>query len=237
MATRGFTRASGQDVFSIDQPEQLNSSTNSAISGREAKNFYENLIRDETGGNGSTGVLCRKGKDSKQQSQRNRVSRRRTVREMRRVQTAGASEPRSDAEGQGSQTERAENNTDLTDRTVELQGLRLLRCAYNGDISGLKDLISRGSDVNFQVQQWIFSVVVVVYGRSDMTVTLVCLLCRIHSSGRQWCVQAGQVKELLWGFCCSTEQPGWEWLTHREGMLETWHWRVWLFTSKLCFSV
>lgn len=153
MATRGFTPASGQDVFSIEQPEQLNSSSNSALTGREAKNFYEKLIRDETGGNGSTGVTRSEGQDNTQRSQRNRESRRRRVREVRRVQTAGSSEPRRDAEGQSSRTERPENNTDHTERTVELQGLRLLRCAHNGDTSGLKDLLSRGADVNFQVQQ------------------------------------------------------------------------------------
>lgn len=152
MATRGFTPASGHDVFSIEPTEQFNSSTNNTLTGREAKNFYEHLIRDETGGNGSTSVLHPEGEGSTQQSQRNQVSRnrRRRVREMRRVQTAGAAEARRDAQGQASQTERAENNTE---RSVELQGLRLLRCAHNGDISGLKDLLTRGADVNFQVQQ------------------------------------------------------------------------------------
>lgn len=135
MATRGFTPASGQDVFSIEQPEQLSSWSNGALTGREAKNFYENLIRDETG--------C--------QRERDRKSRRRRAREVRRVQPAGAPDPRRDAGGHGSQTERPANNTD---RTVELQGLRLLRCAHNGDISGLKHLLSRGADVNFQVQQF-----------------------------------------------------------------------------------
>uniref|UniRef100_A0A3B5R2K1 G-patch domain and ankyrin repeats 1 n=1 Tax=Xiphophorus maculatus TaxID=8083 RepID=A0A3B5R2K1_XIPMA len=33
----------------------------------------------------------------------------------------------------------------------ELQGLRLLRCAHQGDIPGLKELISKGVDINFQV--------------------------------------------------------------------------------------
>lgn len=153
MASRGFTPASGQDVFSIEQPEQFNSFTNSALTGREAKNFYENLVRNETGGNGSIVVLRSEGEGSTQQSQRNRESRRRRAREARRVPTTGASEPRRDAEGEGSQTVRSENNTELSERTVELQGLRLLRCAHNGDISGLKDLLSRGADVNFQVQQ------------------------------------------------------------------------------------
>uniref|UniRef100_A0A3Q2DF02 G-patch domain and ankyrin repeats 1 n=1 Tax=Cyprinodon variegatus TaxID=28743 RepID=A0A3Q2DF02_CYPVA len=32
----------------------------------------------------------------------------------------------------------------------ELMGLRLLRCAHQGDISGLKELISKGVDINFQ---------------------------------------------------------------------------------------
>lgn len=152
MATRGFTPASGQDVFSIEPTEQFNFSTNSALTGREAKHFYENLVQDETGGNGSTGVIRPEGESSTQQSQRSRESRnrRRRVREMRRVQTAGASEPQRDSEGQSNQTERAENNTGHPERSVELQGLRLLRCAHNGDISGL---LTRGADVNFQVQQ------------------------------------------------------------------------------------
>lgn len=155
MATRGFTPASGQDVFCIEPTEQFNSSTNSALTGREAKIFYENLVQDETSGNGSTSVLRPEGEGSTQQSQRSRESRnrRRRVREMRRVQTAAASEPRRDEEGQSNQTERAENNTGHAERSVELQGLRLLRCAHNGDISGLKDLLRRGADVNFQVQQ------------------------------------------------------------------------------------
>lgn len=153
MATRGFTRASGQDVFSIEQPEHRNSSAHCALTGREAKDFYENLIGDETGRNGSAGVLRPEGEGRTEPSPRNRESRRRRVREMRRAQAAGGSEPRRDAEGQDSQTERRGNSTDLTERSVELQGLRLLRCAHSGDLSGLKDLLSRGADVNFQVQQ------------------------------------------------------------------------------------
>uniref|UniRef100_A0A3B3VCK3 G-patch domain and ankyrin repeats 1 n=1 Tax=Poecilia latipinna TaxID=48699 RepID=A0A3B3VCK3_9TELE len=38
-----------------------------------------------------------------------------------------------------------------SERARELQGLRLLRCAHQGDIPGLKELISKGVDINFQV--------------------------------------------------------------------------------------
>uniref|UniRef100_A0A3B5QEH9 G-patch domain and ankyrin repeats 1 n=1 Tax=Xiphophorus maculatus TaxID=8083 RepID=A0A3B5QEH9_XIPMA len=41
------------------------------------------------------------------------------------------------------------NNRDR-ERAQELQGLRLLRCAHQGDIPGLKELISKGVDINFQ---------------------------------------------------------------------------------------
>uniref|UniRef100_A0A3P9MS27 Uncharacterized protein n=1 Tax=Poecilia reticulata TaxID=8081 RepID=A0A3P9MS27_POERE len=37
-----------------------------------------------------------------------------------------------------------------SERAQELQGLRLLRCAHQGDIPGLKELISKGVDINFQ---------------------------------------------------------------------------------------
>ncbi|KAM4750249.1 G patch domain and ankyrin repeat-containing protein 1 isoform 2-T2 [Anableps anableps] len=37
-----------------------------------------------------------------------------------------------------------------SERTQELQGLRLLRCAHEGDVPGLKELISKGVDINFQ---------------------------------------------------------------------------------------
>lgn len=156
MATRGFTPASGQDVFCIEPSERLSPSTSSALSGREAKIFYENLTRDDARGNGSTGVLRPEGGGSTRRSQRSRESRnsRRRVRETRRVQPAGASEAAvGDDEGQSNQTERAENNAGHGgERSAELQGLRLLRCAHNGDIAGLKDLLRRGADVNFQVR-------------------------------------------------------------------------------------
>ncbi|MEQ2226728.1 hypothetical protein ILYODFUR_030307 [Ilyodon furcidens] len=37
-----------------------------------------------------------------------------------------------------------------SERAQELRGLRLLRCAHEGDIPGLKELISKGVDINFQ---------------------------------------------------------------------------------------
>lgn len=47
---------------------------------------------------------------------------------------------------EGSQRREASDS----ERTAELQGLRFLRCAHEGDISGLKDLLSKGVDINFQ---------------------------------------------------------------------------------------
>ena len=47
------------------------------------------------------------------------------------------------------QASRQQANT--TSTTTELEGLRLLRCAQEGDLSGVRGLLSRGVDVNFQV--------------------------------------------------------------------------------------
>lgn len=153
MATRGFTPASGQDVFRIEPTERPTSSTGSATTGREARSFYENLIGEEPARDGSSNVLRPEGEGGPQRSQRSKEPRTRVrrVREVRRVHRGGASEARRDGAGQGSGSERAGNNTNHTERTVELQGLRLLRCANNGDIPGLKELLSRGADINFQV--------------------------------------------------------------------------------------
>uniref|UniRef100_A0A8C7I7D6 G-patch domain and ankyrin repeats 1 n=1 Tax=Oncorhynchus kisutch TaxID=8019 RepID=A0A8C7I7D6_ONCKI len=41
-----------------------------------------------------------------------------------------------------------------TSTTTELEGLRLLRCAQEGDLSGVRGLLSRGVDVNFQDSWW-----------------------------------------------------------------------------------
>lgn len=159
MATRGFTPASGQDVFSIEPSERLSSPTTSALTGNEAKGFYENLIRDDNGRNGSDSVVTPEGDGCRHRSQKNKESRgrasRRRVRpaEMRRDQTDRASHQRG-AEAPASQTDQPADNTE---RPVELMGLRLLRCAHEGNISGLKDLLSRGADINFQVQEDLLS--------------------------------------------------------------------------------
>lgn len=159
MATRGFTPASGQDVFSIEPSERLSSPRTSALTGSEAKGFYENLIRDDNGRNGSDSVITPEGDGCRHRSQKNKESRgrasRRRVRaaEMRRDQTDRAPHQRG-AEAPGIQPDQPADNTE---RPVELMGLRLLRCAHEGNISGLKDLLSRGADINFQVQEDLLS--------------------------------------------------------------------------------
>uniref|UniRef100_A0A3P9MS13 G-patch domain-containing protein n=1 Tax=Poecilia reticulata TaxID=8081 RepID=A0A3P9MS13_POERE len=101
--------------------EQTSTNKSSKISGEEVKRFYEDLIKDD--------------KSQKDQSVRatHRNNRDRgSDRRMRRRVRAGRVQQRSE-------------------RAQELQGLRLLRCAHQGDIPGLKELISKGVDINFQV--------------------------------------------------------------------------------------
>ncbi|XP_054459809.1 G patch domain and ankyrin repeat-containing protein 1 [Anoplopoma fimbria] len=148
MAALGFTPASGQDLFSIETAEQCSSQTGSALDGEEVRRFYENVIKDGKGKDGSRRSATSKT-DNGREHQRDRESSRRARRraraaEMQQGQTghvgqsgvSGGSEPRRQAS--------------ISERTMKLLGLRLLRCAHEGDISGLKDLLSKGVDINTQ---------------------------------------------------------------------------------------
>lgn len=128
MAAFGFTPAREQDLFSFEA-EQSSSKTSSGLSGEEAKRFYESLTKDEKGGDGSKG----------QTRQGSRESRRRAMRRVRAV------------EAQQGQSGGSQSETGHSERTMELLGLRLLRFAHEGDIPGLKEVLSKGVDINYQV--------------------------------------------------------------------------------------
>lgn len=142
MATLGFTPASGHDRFSIETAQQSSSTITRTLSGEEARKFYENLMTDNEVQNVSSSAVSQ----NKQRSRR----RRRAVRAagMQQGRTDSVAQRRIGDEGEGHQ--RGEPSG--SERSIELLGLRLLRCAQEGDISGLKDLLSKGVDINFQVQ-------------------------------------------------------------------------------------
>ncbi|XP_071361490.1 G patch domain and ankyrin repeat-containing protein 1 [Trachinotus anak] len=158
MATLGFTPASEQDVFSIETTGQSSSITSSVLSGEEARQFYENLMKhDNQGQEISRGALSKKdygrehqNKQKKRESRR-RVRRREVAAEVQQDQTSSAVERGTGRESEGIQRrEMTAGETSNSERSVELQGLRLLRCAHEGDLSGLRELLSKGVDINFQ---------------------------------------------------------------------------------------
>uniref|UniRef100_A0A8D3BIJ8 Uncharacterized protein n=1 Tax=Scophthalmus maximus TaxID=52904 RepID=A0A8D3BIJ8_SCOMX len=107
-------------IFSTDAKGQSSSRTGSVLSGEEARRFYENVMRD----------CDERGRDGPK-----RASRRKDYDEdAQRRETAAA----------------AARETGNSERSAELQGLRFLRCAHEGDTSGLKELLSREVDINFQ---------------------------------------------------------------------------------------
>lgn len=151
MAALGFTPASEQDVFSIEA-EQSSRKKNSVISGVQAMQFYENLFKGDKKQFVSTSVNSKKDIGREQHCRRmsresNRRARRRVRPEIHQAQNDSVVQSRINVESAGNQRE-----TSNSERSMELQGLRLLRCAHEGDISGLKDLLSKGVDINFQVQ-------------------------------------------------------------------------------------
>ncbi|XP_041640355.1 G patch domain and ankyrin repeat-containing protein 1 [Cheilinus undulatus] len=137
MAHFGFTRASGQDVFSIESTSQSSSKTDSALCGEEARQFYENLVKDRD---------LSRSKRNKKVNGRERQRRRVRAAEARHHQTDSVVQRGDNNESDGNQS----RETNISERSMELMGLRLLRCAHEGDITGLKDLLSRGVDINFQ---------------------------------------------------------------------------------------
>lgn len=156
MAALGFTPASGQDVFSIETTEQPSSTTSCVISGKEARQFYENLMKDDRGQEASRSTVGKRDHGRKQQSNResNRRARRRArAAEVQQGQTESAVQRGITGDGEGDHRRETSNS----ERSTELLGLRLLRCAHGGDISGLKDLLSKGVDINFQVQDLLLS--------------------------------------------------------------------------------
>lgn len=136
MATFGFTPATEQERFSIETIKSSRSIlTSSALSGEEVRNFYENLMKDDGRQD--------KNKHRKPESRRSR----------RRVRGhSDAPVQRGTGDREGHQT----GETGHTERSRELMGLRFLHCAHEGNISGLKDLLSKGVDINFQVRSILF---------------------------------------------------------------------------------
>nr|XP_046227645.1 G patch domain and ankyrin repeat-containing protein 1 [Scatophagus argus] len=151
MATLGFTPASAQDVFSIETAEQSSSTTSAVLSGKEARDFYENLLKDGKA-HGLTSSAVSETDDGREH--KNKQKKRESSRRVRRVRTAETDRSQTDSVVQRSRNGESEGSqrreTSDSERLMELLGLRLLRCAQEGDISGLKDLLTKGVDINFQ---------------------------------------------------------------------------------------
>ncbi|XP_054912483.1 G patch domain and ankyrin repeat-containing protein 1 isoform X2 [Poeciliopsis prolifica] len=143
MAALGFIPANDQDAFSFGT-EQTSTNKSSKISGEEVRRFYEDLIKDD--------------KTQKDQSvtatHRNNPNRGSDRRMRRQIRAGRVQQVRPESMVQmEARPEREDNQRrqyERSERAQELQGLRLLRCAHQGDIAGLKELISKGVDINFQ---------------------------------------------------------------------------------------
>ncbi|XP_068593506.1 G patch domain and ankyrin repeat-containing protein 1 isoform X1 [Cebidichthys violaceus] len=151
MAALGFTPASGQDLFSIEATELSSSKTSSALNGEEVRQFYENLMKDDKGQDVSR-RRAHSRKDCGREHQTKQRIRESSRRARRRVAAAEMQQGQTEHVGQsGISAERVpRRQASISESTMELLGLRLLRCAHEGDISALKDLLSKGVDINVQ---------------------------------------------------------------------------------------
>ncbi|XP_061587048.1 G patch domain and ankyrin repeat-containing protein 1 [Cololabis saira] len=142
----GFIPASGQDVFSVGPYQTPLPESSSKVSGEEARRFYEGLVKDTEGQNVSRHEITQRqgGIRQKRGESGRRMRRSRPVGVQQQLESAVQREVSSGSEGD----QRGEPSS--LERGQELQGLRLLRCAHEGDVSALKDLLSKGVDINFQ---------------------------------------------------------------------------------------
>ncbi|XP_042340509.1 G patch domain and ankyrin repeat-containing protein 1 [Plectropomus leopardus] len=152
MAALGFTPASGQDVFSIETTDQSSSKTNNTLNGEEVRQFYEHLMTDDKAQDESRSAVCNKKPGREHQNKRRSMESSRGVR--RRARAAEMQLGQTDSvvqrESRGGSEGSSGRETSNSERSTELLGLRFLRCAHEGDVSGLKDLLSKGVDINFQ---------------------------------------------------------------------------------------
>lgn len=147
MAALGFIPATKQDAFSI-RPDHSRSKVNCNLSGEEARQFYEDLMKDDKAQDESRTNNKVKGR-ARRVRERRRAG---AVQEHQQTHTESAVQRGSSGGNVGNQS----GQVTLSERTMELLGLRLLRCAHEGDISGVKELLSKGVDINFQVQCSVF---------------------------------------------------------------------------------
>lgn len=149
MATFGFTPATEQERFSIETLKRSKSILNtSVLSGEDARNFYENLVKHDHLNLNGLNISVNQKDDGRQDKNKHRKPEYR-IRSRRRVRgQTDAPVQRGTGDREGNQT----RETGHTERSKELMGLRFLHCAHEGNISGLKDLLSKGVDINFQVQ-------------------------------------------------------------------------------------
>lgn len=149
MATSGFTPATEQERFSIESNKRPGPILNtSVLSGEEARKFYENLVKDDHLNLSGSNITARQKNDGRRDKNERRKPERR-MRSGRRVR--GQTE--TPVQRRTSDTELNQpRGTTHTERSKELMGLRFLHCAHEGNISGLKDLLSKGVDINYQVE-------------------------------------------------------------------------------------
>ncbi|XP_061768343.1 G patch domain and ankyrin repeat-containing protein 1 [Nerophis ophidion] len=140
MSGLSFTPARQQDFFRIETFQPSRGPSIATCSGNEARQFYEHVIRDVKVEEGTSRTQCgrRHHRRHTGSSRRNRAADTR-IRTERRA--AGSTPRREVAQG---------HIISNTARSLELLGLKLLRCAQEGDLAAVRDLLSKGVDINFQ---------------------------------------------------------------------------------------
>ncbi|KAJ8001362.1 hypothetical protein DPEC_G00168740 [Dallia pectoralis] len=134
-----FTPAREDELMWMGNPCTVTGPQSNRLNGEETRRFYQSLIEEEhVRGDCWRAKGERRGGQPRGDTQPGR----------------GAASERGHGQNIQASRQQASRPQANTTSATELEGLRLLRCAQEGDLSGVRGQLSRGVDVNFQDGWW-----------------------------------------------------------------------------------
>ncbi|XP_047658981.1 G patch domain and ankyrin repeat-containing protein 1-like [Tachysurus fulvidraco] len=135
--------------------------TAAALSGQEVRDFYQSLWKEEKKEERDT---PRKEESKEERETLRKEERREERRERHRGGRAGWSHRKGAVKNRGGDV----GNSSSAPSAGHTEGYRLLRCAEQGDVRGVEELLRRGCDVNFRDQfNWTALMSASFSGRTD----------------------------------------------------------------------
>lgn len=161
MAALGYFTPAKEEEVRWCRTNPVRPANSNALSGEEARRFYLNLTEEQHTGETVRAKKpqgARKRQNTDGRRLRDRVEGRTERQDIQRTNIARdrrsdyeGEERRSSRDGRGHNAQPSTSGEEIASSSAStLQGLKLLRCAQEGNLTELKHLLSRGVNINFQ---------------------------------------------------------------------------------------